>query len=156
MKVIRLCFNVLGRFFISLVFLAGAVSKILHWRENESLLMNTFCEWQSNVGFSDGLSDCMASLIHLAPLILLAAILFEFLGSLSLLLGIKEKGGAILLILFLLPATIFMHPFWFAEGSAKEMQLIHFLKNLSIMGGLLLFSLQESNKPKNPFSKNPY
>ena len=35
MKVIHLCFNVLGRFFISLVFLAGAVNKILQWHENE-------------------------------------------------------------------------------------------------------------------------
>lgn len=156
MKVIRLCLNVLGRFFISLVFLVGAISKILHWHENERFLMNTLCEWQSNVGFSDGLSDCLAQAIPLSPILLLVATLFELLGGLSLLLGFKEKLGATLLILFLIPSTIVMHQFWFVEGSAREMQLIHFLKNLAILGGLLLFALPKLELPKNPFPKNMY
>lgn len=151
MKVIRVCFNVLGRFFICLIFLAGAVSKILHWHDHEAKLMDTLCEWQSNVGFSDWLYDCIIGLIPLTPILLLFTTLLELIGGLSLLLGYKEKIGAALLILFLLPETILMHPFWFMEGSAKELQLICFLKNLAILGGLILFSLQEQKASRSPF-----
>ncbi|MGB7977637.1 MAG: DoxX family protein [Chlamydiales bacterium] len=154
MKVIHLCFNVLGRFFISLVFLAGAVNKILHWHENEKSLLNTLCEWQANVGFSDGLSGSVSSIIPFTPLLLLAATLFEFLGGLSVLLGYKEKWGALLLIFFLIPATMVMHPFWFVEGVPREVQLGHFLKNLAIIGGLILFTLRNEESPKPPFSRS--
>lgn len=153
MKVIRLCFNVIGRFLLSLVFLAGAVNKILHWHESERSLLNTLCEWQTYIGFSDSLSDFISSMIPWTPILLLVATLMELLGSLSLLLGYKEKWGAVFLILFLIPVTVIMHQFWFVEGVAREMQLGHFLKNLAIIGGLILFTLQGSDKPTHAFPK---
>jgi len=156
MKAIHLCFNVLGRFFISLVFLAGAVNKILHWHDSERALMNTLCEWQSNTGFSDNMTDCLAAMIPWTPILLLTATLFELLGSLSVLLGYREKWGATLLFLFLIPTTIIMHQFWFVEGAAREMQLTHFLKNLAIMGGLILFIQQGGDKARSSFPKNLY
>lgn len=156
MKVIHLSLNVIGRFFISLIFLAGAVNKILHWHESERSLLNTLCEWQSNVGFSDSLNDFFAVLIPWTPILLLLATFFELGGGLSILLGYREKLGAVLLILFLIPATILMHQFWFAEGGVRELQLVHFLKNLAILGGLILFALQDEEKPRNPFPKGPY
>jgi putative oxidoreductase len=156
MKVIHLCLNVIGRFFISLVFLAGAVNKILHWQENERSLLNTLCEWQSNVGFSDGLNDCLAVMVPWTPLLLLVATLFELLGGLSLLIGYKDKLGATLLIFFLIPTTILMHQFWFVDGSMREMQLAHFLKNLAILGGLLLFVSPEENAPRGSLPKMPF
>lgn len=142
MRIIRIFLALIARFCISLVFLAGAVSKILHWRETERSVLSILCEWQSNVGFSDNLHDCFAMLIPLTPILLLAATFLEFLGALFILLGIKEKLGAGLLILFLIPATIIMHQFWFVEGAAREMQLTHFLKNLAILGGLMIIFLQ--------------
>lgn len=151
MEIIRIGVTVLARFFISLIFLAGAVNKILHWHETERMLMGVLCEWQSNIGFSDRLQDCLANMIPLTPIILLIATLFELLGGLSVLLGAKEKMGATLLVLFLIPTTLLMHQFWFVEGTARELQLIHFLKNLAILGGLLMIILQGTEKPKNSF-----
>jgi putative oxidoreductase len=115
--------------------------------------MNTLCEWQSNIGFSDNLTDCFATMIPWTPILLLVATLFELLGGLSMLLGYKDKWGATLLVLFLIPTTIIMHQFWFVEGGAREVQLTHFLKNLAIMGGLILFILQGTDKPRNAFPK---
>lgn len=152
MEVIRTFTTVLARFLISLVFLAGAANKILHWRETERSLMNTLCEWQSNIGFSDGLQDCLALLVPWTPILLITATLFELLGGLSILLGFKEKLGATLLILFLIPTTILIHQFWFIEGMAREVQITHFLKNLAILGGLFMIILQGTERPKNPFS----
>jgi uncharacterized membrane protein YphA (DoxX/SURF4 family) len=152
MEVIRKFTTVVARFLLSLVFLAGAANKILHWHETERFLLNTLCEWQSSVGFSDSLHDCLALLVPWTPFLMIVATLFELLGGLSILLGIKEKLGATLLVLFLIPTTILIHQFWFVEGPMREMQMTHFLKNLAIMGGLLMIILQGTERPKNPFS----
>lgn len=141
MKIVRNWTTVVARFLISLIFLAGGMNKILHWHEMESLLLNTLCEWQFNMGFSEPIQNCLATLIPLTPFLLCLAIFCEMVGGLSILLGVKEKIGAFLLILFLVPATILLHPFWF-EAGAREVQLTHFLKNIAILGGLLMILLQ--------------
>jgi putative oxidoreductase len=51
---------------------------------------------------------------------------------LSLLLGYRAKAGGWLLFLFLIPTTLIFH-----TNFGDPNQTIHFLKNLSIMGGLL-------------------
>lgn len=155
MAIIRLSITVLARFFISIVFLAGAVNKILHWHETERLLLKTLSEWQTYIGFSDFLHDFFSFIIPLTPLVLLVGTIFELVGGLSVLLGIKERIGAFLLILFLLPTTIIMHQFWFVEGYQKELQLVHFLKNIAILGALMIISLHgtSTTKPKSPMLK---
>lgn len=153
MKIVRVFFAGLARFFISLVFLAGALNKMLHWHDTERNLHSILCEWQSNLGFSDNAYDCFAFLIPLTPLLLLAAMLMELLGGLSILLGYKEKLGGWLLVLFLIPTTIIMHQFWFVEGSMREQQLAHFLKNMAIIGGLIVVILQGIEQKQSSFPK---
>ena len=72
------------------------------------------------------------------PLLLAGAIAFEILGGLSVLLGLWGRGGAALLILFLIPTTLVFHNFWAVEAAQQQMQMIHFMKNLAIMGGLFV------------------
>jgi len=141
MRIIRLFAIFMARFFMSGVFLAGGIHKIIHWHETERLLSSVFCDWQSYVGFSETAQNCFAAAIPWTPLILIAATLSELVGGLLLLLGFKEKLGASLLILFLIPATILMHQFWFFETPDKELQSAMFLKNLAILGGLVLVLL---------------
>jgi len=59
-------------------------------------------------------------------------------GGLSVALGYHGRIGAGLLVLFLVPVTLYMHAFW-AEGSpaAAQMQQIEFLKNLALVGAAL-------------------
>ncbi len=64
-----------------------------------------------------------------------------FLGGLSVALGYKAKMGAILLFLFLVPVTFFMHNFWNSTDPAMVAnQMAHFMKNLSLIGGTILFA----------------
>ncbi len=154
MNIIRTFFMLIARFFISLVFLAGAVNTILHWHESEGALHSILCEWQSNMSFFDGVHSCWSFLIPLTPLLLLLSTLMQLLGSLFILLGVKEKLGAWLLALFLVPTTIIMHQFWFVDGMMREQQLSHFLKNLAILGGLIILILQGTEeKQTKPFSR---
>lgn len=141
MRIIRICTAALARFLISAIFLAGAIHKILNWSDAEKNLMNVLCDWQFQVGFSDQAQDCFAALVPWTPLLLVIATLFELVGGLLLLLGVREKLGATLLVLFLIPATILFHSFWFLDGPARELQIVMVMKNLAILGGLFLVLL---------------
>jgi putative oxidoreductase len=78
-----------------------------------------------------------------------------FWGGLFLLLGVREKLGIGLLILFLIPATVIYHPFWWAEGVIHEMQTILFLKNLAILGCLIQMFLKNSPTQIVGFDERP-
>jgi putative oxidoreductase len=74
-----------------------------------------------------------------APRIMLAgAIVFLIAGSLSIIAGFKARFGAVLLLVFLVLATYFFHDFWTMEGKQQQDQIIHFMKNLALMGAMLL------------------
>lgn len=63
------------------------------------------------------------------------------LGGLSVLLGYHTRVGAVLLILFLVPVTLLMHAFWnVSDPMMSQMQMIMFMKNVSILGGALLLA----------------
>jgi putative oxidoreductase len=62
----------------------------------------------------------------------------ELAGGLSLLFGFLTRIGALGLIAYLILTNYYMHPFWqLAEPEAK-MQMVQFVKNLAIMGGLVM------------------
>ncbi len=87
-----------------------------------------------------GVAGLMASEGVPAPLLMLiGAIVFLIAGSVSVVLGYKARVGATLLLVFLVLATYFFHDFWTqTDPKVKQDQMIHFLKNLSMMGAMLL------------------
>ena len=63
------------------------------------------------------------------------------LGGLSILLGFHARIGAWLIVLFLVPVTLTMHAFWkVGDPQMAQMQMVNFLKNLSLLGGALLIA----------------
>ena len=69
------------------------------------------------------------------PLLLGCAILIELTGGLSLILGYATLWGALELIAFTLAATLF----YYTRISDRD-KFIHALKNLAIIGGLLMIA----------------
>jgi putative oxidoreductase len=70
-------------------------------------------------------------------LLLVGAIAFLLAGSVSVIVGYKARIGAALLLTFLVLASYYFHPFWKFEGQAQQEPMIHFMKNLSMMGAML-------------------
>ena len=67
--------------------------------------------------------------------------LLAIVGALSILLGYRAKLGAWLIVLFLVGVTPMMHNFWaVSDPMMHQMQMIMFMKNLSMLGGALLIS----------------
>ena len=84
------------------------------------------------IGFS-GFADMIGQTLPLAPLLAIGTIAFQLLGAASLIFGYKVNIGATLLILFLVPATLVYH-----NPILDGAELTAFLKNLGLVGGLLL------------------
>ncbi len=66
------------------------------------------------------------------------------LAGLLLCLGIAPRIAAGLLVGSMIPTTLVGHPFWQEEpGPAREQQLIQFLKNMGLIGGLLMVVIEK-------------
>ena len=109
---------VLGRLLLCTIFFMAAVgNKIPH--------------------FSDVAKIMESAGVPAPQFLLLGAIAFLLLGSVSVIVGYKARLGAALLFTFLVLASYYFHPFWKLEGQAQQEQLIQFMKNLSMMGAML-------------------
>ena len=79
--------------------------------------------------------------VPLATFVVPLSGLIAMLGGLSILTGYKARYGAWLLVLFLVPVTVVMHNFWaIADPTARTMQQIMFMKNLSMLGAAMLIA----------------
>ncbi|PRX45943.1 putative membrane protein YphA (DoxX/SURF4 family) [Prauserella shujinwangii] len=63
-------------------------------------------------------------------------------GGLMVLLGVWADLGALLLLVFLVPTAVLMHPFWKeTDAQARQSEMIQFNKDLSLAGAsLMLFA----------------
>jgi len=109
---------VLGRLLLSTIFLMSAVgNKIPHFSDVAGIM--------EKVG------------IPAPQFMLVGAIVFLIVGSVSVIIGYKARFGAALLLIFLILATYYFHAFWKAELQDQQNQMAHFMKNLSLMGAML-------------------
>jgi len=141
----------LGRLLLSAIFILSAVNKIFDWQKTETGLINLFCDWQSYVHFSQSLTKMFTTLISWTPEILIVITTLELIAALLIFFGIKEKFGAFLLLIFFVPATFLLHPFWFLTGSQKTFQMVMFMKNIALLGALLLLMVL-GTKIKEPMN----
>lgn len=107
-----------------------------------SRLMITTIFLMSAVGnkipkFNDVATYMASEGVPLPQVMLAGAIVFLIVGSLSVIAGFRIRLGAALLLVFLVLATYYFHDFWKFEGPEQQMQMIQFMKNLSMMGTMV-------------------
>ncbi len=73
-----------------------------------------------------------------AELLAVFAGIAEITGALAIASGFLTRLGALGLLAFLIPTTFLFHAFWSFEGAEAKLQMVNFMKNLAIMGGLAL------------------
>lgn len=103
----------LARIFLSIVFIKSGVDKLLDPESTRQTME--------------------AAGIPFSGILLVPTIIVLIAGGLSVLVGYWARYGALLLVGFLIPATLIFHTD-FSQG----LQQIQFLKNLGLMGGLLM------------------
>ena len=81
--------------------------------------------------------------VPLASILVPVSGAIALLGGLSILLGYHAKIGAWMIALFLIAITPVMHNFWtVADPMMRQMQMIMFMKNVSMLGAALLITQQ--------------
>jgi putative oxidoreductase len=111
-------FYPVGRALIGVLFAVSGVNKIL--------------------GFSYVAGWMASSGLPMANVLLAITIVLELGGGLMLLTGFQAGLAAAALALFLVPVTALFHAFWSADAAGFQGQLTHFLKNVAVLGGLLM------------------
>ena len=87
----------------------------------------------------DGIAGYIGSKGLPMPQVLAAlTILLELGGGILLIVGYKVRWVALLFFLWLIPTTFIFHKFWGIDAAQVQNQMNHFLKNVSIMGAMLL------------------
>lgn len=85
--------------------------------------------------------------MKMPSLLAIAAGIVEIGASLMIAFGIGTRFAAVVLILFTAAATYYFHAFWNMEGAARTENMINALKNLSLIGGLLVLFVIGSWRP---------
>jgi putative oxidoreductase len=105
--------SLIGRILLVLIFLNSGIGKIGNFEGTMQYMIKFGMPYTS--------------------LFLFGAIVFELLGSITIILGYFTRFGALLLIIFLIPTTLIFH-----TNFADPGQKIHFIKNVSMLGGCFL------------------
>jgi putative oxidoreductase len=122
--------SLFGRILLAALFLLSGLNKIPNFKTTADGLIEEHVPG-ADVALVGGLRG--------ADLLLGGAVALEIIGSLSILIGLKARFGALLLLIFLAPVTYFFHDFWTFEDQARQQtEMINFLKNVAIAGGLLM------------------
>ncbi len=135
---------ILGRFCLSLLFVIAIADIVLNWGVTRPQLIEIYSQWidiSSFPPYLDALFNWVLS--QISWLIIVLVILAGFSGV-FLLLGVQLRCSAWILIILMIPITCILHPFWLNETLLYQEQMILFLKNIAILGGLFLLVSKNS------------
>lgn len=107
------------------------------------LLMALFLAtgWEKLTNFAGTVKYMESVGAPIPPMAAAVAVLMEFFVGIALMLGILVRPLALIFALFTLATALLGHRFWTMEGRLREENKINFLKNMSIIGGLLLLAV---------------
>jgi putative oxidoreductase len=123
----------LGRILLPIVFIVAGIQKVMNVAGIAKMLQD------NNVPIPDEVVPYLQGIPKYEALGYLVAAV-EIICGVMILIGLKARWAAIVLVVFTACTIIFIHHFWDMEGAAAALNQTQALKNLSIMGGLLLIA----------------
>ena len=111
--------EVLGRIFLSAIFLINGIEKIFYYEETIQYMEN----------------------FNVPGNLIIPAIIVEILFPILLIIGYQTRFSALILSLFTLTLAVIFH-----TDFSDQIQLISFLKNIAIAGGFLIIFVRGSGK----------
>jgi putative oxidoreductase len=106
-----------GRILIALIFVLSGFSKI--------------------TGFEGTVGYIASKGLPMPQLAAIGAIIVELGGGILLIAGWRARWAAAAMLVFTAAAAFFFHDFWAVPPDQVQNTMIHFMKNISMMGGLL-------------------
>lgn len=106
-----------GRILLALIFVLAGFGKI--------------------TGFDGTVGYIASKGLPLPQLLAIGTIVVELAGGILLIVGWKARWAAGALFIFTALAALIFHAFWATAPEQAQNEMIHFMKNLAMMGGLL-------------------
>ena len=119
--------DLIGRILISVIFMYEAYDSMFYYEETKEVMTSYGVTWNQDF-------------------LLTGSIIFLILGGLLLLLGYRPGLGAFLILCYWIPVTFIAHSFWNDPKEAQRIEAILFMKNLAIIGGLMLVYVNGSGR----------
>jgi putative oxidoreductase len=116
----------LGRALLSAIFILSGLGKLPHFHDVAGMMAGKG--------------------IPLASIALVITLFIEIGGGLLVFTGYKARYAAVVIALWLVPVTLVFHHFWGIPAEQQQEQMINFLKNVAIMGGLLVLAYASPDK----------
>ncbi len=139
--------KIIGRIFLSSIFIIFGVSAIFNWDVAYTDLDAAIVNWQMYKGNIQLIGSFLDLLTYYITLLLSFGIFLQVVGGLMVFFGYQVKLGGFFLSLYIVGSTLVYFPFWFYEGEQMAYNLVLFLKSISIFGGVLLL-FGGYNRPK--------
>lgn len=95
-------------------------------------------------GFEGTVGYIASKGLPLPELAAIGAIVVELGGGILLILGWRARWAAAAILVFTALAAFLFHNFWAVPPEQAQNQMIHFMKNISMMGGLLFVAIHGS------------
>ncbi|MEQ1742762.1 MAG: DoxX family protein [Candidatus Nitrotoga sp.] len=99
-------------------------------------------------GFEGTVGYIASKGLPMSELLAISAITVELGGGIMLIVGWNARWAAAAIFVFTAMAALFFHNFWAVPPDEAQNQMINFMKNISMMGGLLYVVVHGSG----PFS----
>lgn len=119
--------DLIGRIFLATIFIFEAVDSILYIEKTKQVMAMHGMTWNQDF------------LLYCAIFLLLT-------GGLMVLTGYRSTLGVILLLIYWVPVTFIVHDFWNCPKETLREQSILFMKNIAIIGGLLMLAGKGSGR----------
>ncbi len=119
--------DLIARVLIACIFLFEAYDSIKFFQTTKELMTEYGITWQQDM-------------------LLIGAIFILILGGTLVLAGYRSGLGAVLLLLYWIPATFIVHSWWNDPIEIQREESIAFMKNLAIVGGLLMIFVNGSGR----------
>lgn len=106
-----------GRILLAIIFILSGFEKLM--------------DWSGTLGYMSSKG------LPFTSVLLVLTIIIELVGGLMIAFGFYARTAALIIFLYIIPVTLVFHNFWAFQGMERQTQMISFLKNLTIMGGML-------------------
>lgn len=129
----------LGRICFSLYFIVGGIQHILHWEIEEQLLIERLSTLLGYVGGSITAVTAIDFLLDWSFAFFVFLTACQLLGGIFVLLGIRVRMGAFLILVYLVVELFLVHQFWGDLVSIERSErLLGALRDLSLIGATLI------------------
>ena len=94
--------------------------------------------WGKLTGFSETVDAIAGKELPMPQVLAVMAIAIELGAGLAIVFGWRTRWAAVVMMVFLIVITPIFHAFWNVPADQAMMQQINFMKNLSILGGMIV------------------